>query len=133
MNVQCCVRVRASNFQVLTRKSGGARVFGSIVRFSASPAWIKICNHSQSSLAGVTRKGFTCTLLFPSVLSTSKYFVHACGVRVVFVDHGALASRQFALKSMDVSVRFIHSHFVQSFLVSERIGRSHPRSEAPCI
>ena len=33
-------------------------------------------------IAGVMREGLPCTLLFLSV--------HACGVRVVFVDHGAL-------------------------------------------
>ena len=40
MNVQCCVTVSASNFQVLTRISGGARrALGNIiVRFLAGPA-----------------------------------------------------------------------------------------------
>ena len=39
MNVQCCVRVSASHFQVVTRKSGGVtRAFGNIVRFLAGPA-----------------------------------------------------------------------------------------------
>ena len=38
VNVQCCVRVSASNFQVLTRKSDGARALGNIVRFLAGPA-----------------------------------------------------------------------------------------------
>ena len=33
VNVQCCVRVSASDFQVLTRKSGGATAFGNFVRF----------------------------------------------------------------------------------------------------
>ena len=42
VNVQCCVRVSASNFQVLTRNSGGARAFGNIVRFMAGPARITI-------------------------------------------------------------------------------------------
>ena len=37
VNVQC-VRVSASNFQVLTRKSGGARAFGNIVHFLVDPA-----------------------------------------------------------------------------------------------
>ena len=35
----------------------------------------------------------------------------------------AFASRQFAPKTMDLSVRFIRSYFVQFFLVSERSGR----------
>ena len=34
----CCVRVSASNFQVLTRKRGGGRDFGNVVRFLADPA-----------------------------------------------------------------------------------------------
>ena len=38
VNVQCCVRVRASNFHVLACKSGGARALGNIVRFLAGPA-----------------------------------------------------------------------------------------------
>ena len=38
VNVQCCVRVSASNFQVLTRNSGGATAFGNIARFLAGPA-----------------------------------------------------------------------------------------------
>ena len=43
VNVQCCVRVSASNFQVLTPKSGGARAFGNIVRFLAGPTRICFC------------------------------------------------------------------------------------------
>ena len=39
VNVQCFVRVSASNFQVLIRNSGGARrALGNIVRFLAGPA-----------------------------------------------------------------------------------------------
>ena len=38
MHVQRCVRVSASNFQVLTRNSGGARALGNIVSFLAGPA-----------------------------------------------------------------------------------------------
>ena len=38
LQVQCCVRVSASNFQVLARKNGWARALGSIVRFLAGPA-----------------------------------------------------------------------------------------------
>ena len=38
VNVQRCVRVSVSYFQVLTRKSGGARALGNIVRFLAGPA-----------------------------------------------------------------------------------------------
>ena len=44
------------------------------------------------------------------------YFVHACGVQVVSVDYmelSAFASRQFGPKTMDLSVRFFHSHFAQ--------------------
>ena len=50
-------------------------------------------------------------------------FVHAWGVRVVFVDHEALGILQVAslhLKPWASLVDFIHSHFVQFFLVSER-------------
>ena len=37
LHVQCCVRVSASNFQVLTRKSGGARAFRKHCPFFAGP------------------------------------------------------------------------------------------------
>ena len=36
--MQICVKFSASNFQVLTRKSGGHRAFGNFVRFSDGPA-----------------------------------------------------------------------------------------------
>ena len=38
VNVQCCVRISASNFEVLPRNSGGARAFENAVRFLAGPA-----------------------------------------------------------------------------------------------
>ena len=42
----------------------------------------------------------------------------------------AFTSRQFAPKTMeDLSVRFIHSHFVQFPLVTERNGRRKPPAE----
>ena len=44
LHVQCCVRVSASNFQVLTRKSGGARALGNIARFLAGPARSRTTN-----------------------------------------------------------------------------------------
>ena len=49
LHVQCCVRVSASNFEVLTRKSGGARAFGSLIRFLAGPARMqsRICSSSR--------------------------------------------------------------------------------------
>ena len=41
----------------------------------------------------------------------------------------AFASRQFALKIVDLSVRIIHSHFAQFFLVNQRIVRRKPPEE----
>ena len=38
MIFQCCVRVSAFNFQVLTRKSGGARALGNVVHFLGWPS-----------------------------------------------------------------------------------------------
>ena len=38
VNGQCCVGASASFFQASTRKSGGGRAFGNIVRFLAGPA-----------------------------------------------------------------------------------------------
>ena len=40
LNAQFCARVSASNFQVLIRKSGGARASGTFIRFLAGPACI---------------------------------------------------------------------------------------------
>ena len=46
------------------------------------------------------------------------YFVRACGVGVISwsMELLAFSSRQFAPKIADLSVRFIHSHFVFSFI-----------------
>ena len=63
-----------------------------------------------------------CTLLF---LFRPFYFVHACGVRVVLEDHATFLHLQVAslhLKTVDLSVRFIHSRFVQSFLAEAARG-----------
>ena len=49
------------------------------------------------------------------------YFVHACGLRVFFLEHGALGSRQFAPKIVAMSVRFIH---FLSILPCERACRA---------
>ena len=51
-----------------------------------------LLNHPQSSLAGVIRQEipFISNLIKIRHWSSVLYFVHACGVRVVFVDHGAL-------------------------------------------
>ena len=64
------------------------------------------------------------------------YSVHACGVRVVILEHGALAICKSSLCTENRGpLRPLHSRFVLFFLVSERVagGGSRPRSEAPCI
>ena len=45
----------------------------------------------------------------------------------------AVASRQFAPKIVDPSARFIHSHFLVFFLVSERSGRRKPPAERSAL
>ena len=58
VNVQCCVRVSASNFQVLTCKSGGARALVNIVRFwlaqlvpwSSCCTMIKLLHYDQVTI-----------------------------------------------------------------------------------
>ena len=62
-------------------------------------------------------------------------FVHACAFLFPWtVELLAFASRLLAPRTMDLSVRFVHSHFVRFFLVSERSGRPPAeRSEAPCV
>ena len=67
--------------------------------------------HSQSILASVMREGFACTLLFFSILFISS--MHAASNLFSYaMEILAFASRQFAPKIMDLSVCFIHSHFV---------------------
>ena len=67
-----------------------------------------------------------CTLLyFLPVLSISS-MLEASGLFSWTIALLAFASRQFAPKSMDLSARFIHSHFVKFFLVNERSGRRKP-------
>ena len=88
----------------------------------------KTYNHSQNSLAGVMREGFACTLLFLSVLSISS--MHAASRLFSWaMEILPLASRHFAPKTVDLSVRFIHSHFVQFFRVSERSERRKTPAE----
>ena len=58
-------------------------VFSKRTKKSKSARPTRMYNHSQSSLAGVMLP-VHCSSLRPF------YFVHACGVRIVFVDHGAL-------------------------------------------
>ena len=43
------------------------------------------------------------------------------------------ACRQFARKTIDLSVRFIPSHFVEFFLVSQRSGRPKPTVERSAL
>ena len=53
-----------------------------------------------------------------------------------FLELLTFASRQFAPKIVDLSVRLLHSRFVPFFLVSDRSvagGGTRPQSEAPCI
>ena len=57
------------------------------------------------------REGFACTLLFLSVLSTSSTHA-ASGLFWWTMELLAFASRLLARKTIDLSVRFIHSHFV---------------------
>ena len=61
LHVQCCVRVSASNFQVLTRKSGGARALGNIARFLAGPARSRTTNaesYQEFSLHWIISRSF---------------------------------------------------------------------------
>ena len=64
------------------------------------------------------------------------YVVHTCGVRVIFGDHGALGICKSLVsppKTVDLSVRFSHSHYVQFFFVSERSGRRKPPAERSAL
>ena len=66
----------------------------------------KIYEYSHS--AGVMREGFAFS---PSYLPDT-YFVHACGVRVVILELGALGISELWPEIVDLSVGVIHSHFV---------------------
>ena len=73
-----------------------------------------------------------CTLPFLSVFYTSS--MHAAfGLFSSTMELLAFASRQFAPKTMDLSVRFIHSHSVQFFLVSERSRRRKSPAERSAL
>ena len=63
-------------------------------------------------------EGFIIALLLLSVLPQAAYGLFS-RTMVLF----AFASRQFAPETMGLSVRGIHSHFVQFSLVNERSGR----------
>ena len=64
--------------------------------------------------------------LRPFYVFRARMFVHACGVRAVILEHGALGiCRQLASKIVNLSVRFIHSHCVMFFLGSEAPWVSH--------
>ena len=84
---------------------------------------------TKQLVAGVMLEGFACTVLLLSVQSISS--MYAVSVLSSWtMELLAFASRQFTPKTIDLSIRFIRSHIVQSFLVNERTGR--PRIEAPC-
>ena len=104
----------------------------------------------ERSSAGVKREGFALlsisvryedntALVFRSLYHMNIYFVHACGVRAVVPEHGALGIRKSSvqclhLASWNLSIRFIRIVFYY-FIVSlcaRETGRSHPRSEARC-
>jgi len=66
VNVQCCVRVGASNFQVLTRKSGFVtRAFGNIVRFLAGPARVVYSYCIHWLISGIYTKYLDTTHIIP--------------------------------------------------------------------
>ena len=79
------------------------------------PAY-KVCNPSQSSLAGVVRQGYASSFNFSKIRhcslspSISMYFVKtthaASGLFSCSMELLAFASRQFAPKIVDVAVRF---------------------------
>ena len=77
------------------------------------------------------RKEFACTPLFLSVLSISPMHA-ASGLCPWTMELSGFASHQLAPDTVDLSVYFIRSHFVQFFLLSEAGGGSRPRSEALC-
>ena len=74
-------------------------------------------NHSQRSLAEV--------VLFYTALSPRPfYFVHACGVRVVSVEHGALGICKSSVCTQTPPLCPLHSFAFCSILPSERAERS---------
>ena len=62
------------------------------------------------------------------------YFVHPCRIRVVswVTELLTFASRQFAPKIVDLSVRFFRIVFNSPLRARVVDGGSRPRSEAPC-
>ena len=76
---------------------------------------IKICSAYNNIAGGVMRGGFAHTLLYLSFLSFSS--IHAAsGLFLGTMELLTFASRWFAPKTMDLSVRSSYSHFVTSTL-----------------
>ena len=89
---------------------------------------IEICpseKYMQPQAAGNSRR--ICLYLFPISIRYKTLLhvctMHACGVRVVFLEHGALGIYLQVVGwhlILDLSVRFIHGVLFYYFLVSER-------------
>ena len=63
---------------------------------------------------------------------TRSMCVHECGVRVVFLEHGALGILQVACLHLKCWTIYHICHSVPFFIVSERSGWDRPLREAPC-
>ena len=106
VNVQCCVRVSASNFQVLTCKSGGARALVNIVRFwlaqlvpwSSCCTMIKLLHYDQVTILwSSTILWSYCatiellyydqvTMLWSSYYTTIKLLYHYTMIKLLYYD-----------------------------------------------
>ena len=115
--------IRLAVFSKRTEKPESARGLNKICNH---------CNHSQSSLAGFSwsdARRVSRYTVFLSVLSIPS--MHAApGLFSWTMELLAFASHELAPKTIDLSVRLIHSfYFVQFFLVSECSGRWKPPAE----
>ena len=103
-------------------------VFPKRTKKSKSARPTKMHNQSQSGLDGV---------MLPALLFLSVILYRSCFMRPGLfrwtMELLASASRQFTPKTMDLSVRFVHSHFVQFFLASDRNGRQKPLAERSAL
>ena len=88
-------------------------------------------NHPHSSLADVMFLPVHCSVS-PPVLIIRISSMHAASGLFSWTEWRSWhlqASPQFAPKAVDLSVRFIHEHFVQFSLESERSGLRKPPAE----
>ena len=97
-------------------------VFSNRTSKSESARVTKMCILIQPFTKQLSGRDVACTLLFLSVVSISSMYAASRSFWWT-MELFACCKSEFAPKTIVLSVRFIHSHSLQFFLVSERSGR----------